>query len=254
MKRNIVWGSAVTLLLLICARPAAAQVPAFPSRGAAIIDALVPQFPGGAPGATDDQRRELTKAVIEQLVCEFPADGYTWKSADPGRPPSKDAIGRQVNGHLYAWDWQNGGTRARAVQPGQPAEDITGQNPITVGCVQHLGSTPTLPPPGGEPSHPAPNVGDVDEGLAALHAEFDAFRAGAPTSDQLERIFANLTDQLQNAVLAEIKATHQSLEDHRAEARKTRSAVMAVLTNKYVQLIGAGAFAKFGLPALGVGK
>ncbi len=124
--------------------------PLFPSRGAVIIDTFLsqPGFHALAKG-DDDQRRAATKAIVEQLAFEFPDAGFTLKSASPTRPQSKDAIGVARDGRLFAWDWQNGETRERAVQPGQPAEDITGQNPLPTQAANHLGvnTLPSQPPP-----------------------------------------------------------------------------------------------------------
>jgi len=200
--------------MLLVASVASAQEPAFPQRGVETIDFLVARFPELATG-DDDARRTLTKSIIEQMVCDFPTDGYTWKSADPTRPPSKDAIGRQLGGRLFIWDWQNGATRQRAVQAGQPGHDVTGQHPIQVGCVQHTG--PVVPP--GTPP-PAPPTEPSDD-LAELIAEFRAARAEILARD--ERIYADLT--------AQVTAVKVSLEEHRVEARKTRNAVLSFLGN-----------------------
>src|SRR5690242_8250325 len=121
MKRILIL---ITFWLGIAA-PIYAQCPGFPARGVQIIDAL---YNPALANGTDDQRRQLTRTFIEQLVYESPADGWTWKSADPGRPPSKDSISRLVSNHLCNWDWQSGSTRLRSVQVGQVGDDITGQN------------------------------------------------------------------------------------------------------------------------------
>lgn len=169
MKARLVLWSVLTLLL---ARSVSAQCPGFPARGVTIIDALyIPTLANGA----DDDRRQLTRSFIEQLAYEFPTEGWTWKSADPGRPPSKDSISRLVNGRLCNWDWQNGSTRQRAVQVGQPGDDITGQNPIAVPGVNHLVSAPppvvtSLPPPPYLPP-PPPSI-DMSSVYAALQQQF----------------------------------------------------------------------------------
>jgi len=123
--------------------------PGFPERGVQIIDAL---FNNTLANGNDDQRRVLTRTFIEQLVFEFPNDGWTWKSADPTRPPSKDSIAKVVGNKLCNWDWQNGSTRQRSVQVGDIGADITGQNPIKVTGINHLNDTPTNP---GNPTNPA---------------------------------------------------------------------------------------------------
>ncbi len=111
--------------------------PPLEPRAAAVIDSMYEKFKSLAHG-TDDQRRELTRKIIQQLVFEFPSRGYGWKSAGRGRPPSKDAIAIVVGGHLYGWDWQNGGSRKRQVQAGSRSENLAGQVFIPVGGVNHL--------------------------------------------------------------------------------------------------------------------
>lgn len=153
MPFNVVWNEAVAQEF---------SCPAFTQHAADVVDAMVPRFAGGRPGGTDDERRELTRSILEQLAFDEPGAGWTWKSADPGRPPSKDAMTMLVGGRLCAWDWQNGSSRARQVQVGQRAEDITGQNPIPVVAKNHLGTTQ---PPGG------------GGGSEVTKAEFDALKS-----------------------------------------------------------------------------
>jgi hypothetical protein len=87
---------------------------------------------------TDDQRRELTKMIAEQVVFEFPNAEFGWKSAEKGRPPSKDAIAqKQPTGRIFAWDLFNGTTREPI--PGGLWHDITTQHFIEVEPVDHLG-------------------------------------------------------------------------------------------------------------------
>lgn len=180
------------LAFLFVASPVVAQTcPPFPARGVQIIDALYnPTLSMG----TDDQRRQQTHTFIEQLVFEFPSEGWTWKSADPGRPPSKDSISRMVNGRLCNWDWQNGSTRQRAVQVGQIGDDITGQNPIPVAGVNHLIDTPpvVMPPAPGMPSPPSqtdltPIRGWIDSAVAnavqTLYAQNERIHADAVARD-----------------------------------------------------------------------
>lgn len=145
------------LLVLLAVVPARAQCPSFPLRGVQIIDAL---FNPVLANGDDDQRRRLTRTILEQLVFESPADGWTWKSADANRPPSKDSLSRLVfGGRLCNWDWQDGVTRRRHVNAGDLGDDITGQNPIPIAGVNHLTETPgpptppvTVPTPTPEPS------------------------------------------------------------------------------------------------------
>jgi len=104
-----------------------------------------------AQGSEDD-RRTLTLMMAQQARLDLGA-AYGTKRADPGRPPSKDAIAYQdvVNDKLYAWDWQNGSTREPQLHAGDTAGDITGQVFIVVSPVDHLGGeipTPMPPTPG----------------------------------------------------------------------------------------------------------
>lgn len=184
-----------------------AQCPGFPARGVEIIDRLY--NPALAQG-TDDQRRELTRTFIEQLVFEFPNAGYVWKSADPGRPPSKDSIAQMVGGRLCNWDWQNGQSRQRSVVAGQIGDDITGQNPILVPGINHLSGAPN-PTPGPTPN-PTPSPAPAAVDLSQVYLKLDNLYA------QAERIFA-----AQEAEAAEDRAkaaAHQALlEQHVAETR-----------------------------------
>lgn len=89
---------------------------------------------------TDDQRRELTRLIAEQVRFEL---GEWWgrKQADWTRPVSKDAIAfREVLGRMFSWDWQNGDTRAP--NPPGEMEDVTGQVFVPVDPIDHLSATP----------------------------------------------------------------------------------------------------------------
>ena len=89
----------------------------------------------------DDQRRSLQKKIVETAVARFPGQGWGWKSAGQGRPPSKDAIANNKlqQGHLLGWDCFDGGTR----QPAQrDAEMIDGQIFIELQGLDHLDGIP----------------------------------------------------------------------------------------------------------------
>lgn len=196
----------LVLVLLLLPAPSWAQCPGFPSRGVQIIDAFLSDRDKQALAmGSDDQRRSLTKMIIEQLVFDFPQDSYSWKSADPGRPPSKDSIARTVGGRLCNWDWQNGQTRQRAVQTGQIGEDITGQNPIYVAGVNHLAQPPHDDPQ--QPQQPALSVDAIAQATCKLIVG-DA--CGRDTLyAQSERIVAHLdaVDQMnQNAIMGKLDA------------------------------------------------
>lgn len=213
--------------LLLLAAPARAQCPPFPARGVQIIDALYsPQLAQG----DDDQRRTLTRTFIEQLVYEFPNDGWAWKSADPMRPPSKDSIARMFNNRLCNWDWQDGSSRLRRVREGQTGDDITGQNPIIVAAVNHLGAPPVVTPP----PQPPPSGFDVAV-LRELLKFYD---------DRNEVRFlgskAILDALYQQGLITHAKA--DALSSQLREHDTDPSWLRKVLSNKYVQmaLIGAG--------------
>lgn len=214
---------------LLITAPVSAQVcPGFPARGAQIIDVLAPRYPGGTLSGTDDQRRDLTRAIIEQMVYEMPADGWMWKSADPTRPPSKDSIARLVGGRLCNYDWQSGATRLRQVQPGQIGDDITGQNPIPVAAVNHLTDAPPYTPPYTPvpmpPYTPVPAPGPDLSGLARY--------------DQVERIYLDLSARAQllsmqlAAEQVRIDALAAQLKKHDEEPMW----VMKFIGNRYTQL------------------
>lgn len=207
----------------------------FPPRAQQIVETLYQQHLEQANG-DDDERRALTRTIIEQIVFEL---GSAWggKSADPTRPFSKDSIAHIGSGGvLWGCDWQNGATR----QPFRPVvcQDITGQNFIPVAGRNHLGSVPA--PPTGEPI-PLPPLPSVD--LTPILNRLDVLLASQGSiSAQNERIFQNLT--------AQIGDMRKSLEEHREEARQTRNKVMAFLSNWKTVAAAAGFLVgKFVMPS-----
>jgi hypothetical protein len=127
----------------------------------------------------DDQRRLLTRMVAEQVRLELgPAWGH--KSADPTRPPSKDAIAKREGSTLLAWDLFDGTTREPFSDP--DSIDITGQHFIDVSPGHnYLGVIP--PPldddddPDDEPEpDPHPELAKIQQELSALHGEFNVMR------------------------------------------------------------------------------
>lgn len=181
-------------LFVMLAVPAQAQ-PLFPQRGVEIIDTLYAKSPALAHSEDDDDRRLLTLTIIQQLVFEFPGDGWGGKSASSTRPFSKDAIARQVGDRLYIWDWQSGTTRRRQVQAGQRGEDVTGQTFIPVVGINHLlGSEPTtaapVPIPTPTSSAPPLNLAPIQASIDALTDLTGDFQAavGAQIDREAERI------------------------------------------------------------------
>lgn len=223
---------AAALLLLLMASPLSAQTcPGFPARGVQIIDAL---YNPALANGTDDDRRQLTRTILEQLAFEMPADGWTWKSADPGRPPSKDSLSRLINGRLCNWDWQSGATRQRAVQAGTLGEDITGQNPIPVARTNHLGDAPEPLPPTPGPSAPPVIVQapPVDLGpVLANHAE---------TREHIERTYLDLVARLE-----ELRTKNDALAAQLKQHDENPSWMSKVFGSRYTQIVMGAAAAWF---------
>jgi len=61
----------------------------------------------------EDARRALQKKIVETAVARHPSEGWGWKKAGEGRPPSKDAIANNklMPSHLICWDCFSGTTR-----------------------------------------------------------------------------------------------------------------------------------------------
>lgn len=212
--------AAALLFVLLPILAFAQDRPTLPARIDKIVHSLYQTNTLLANG-TDDERRTLTRKINEQIACEFAADGYVWKSADPGRPPSKDSFARQFNGRLYSWDWQDGTTRQPNTYPGKPADwDITGQNPIPVACINHLAKEIIVD----TPPIIVPPLPPADDTLHSLYAEFQQFKL------EVRGQWALATQREADAVAARA-AIAESLEAHRLESRKTRNTVIAFLTN-----------------------
>lgn len=115
----------------------------------------------------DDQRRQLTRKIAEQINFEF---GPRWgtKSTTVNHPPSKDAIVyKNDNGTVDIWDWQNGDSRQPQVHEGKAADYKNMDHFfLKVDAVNHLGSVvvnPPVVPPTGPPSTNPPSNPPVDE-------------------------------------------------------------------------------------------
>lgn len=169
--RRLTRAVPLVVLTLLIATPAHAQdeAPRLPARAVAIVQALYGQRQDLARG-TDDQRRQLTRMICEQLRWELgPAWGH--KSADPTRPPSKDAIAyRSPAGLLWGWDWQSGSSREPMVVEGQEAESILGQHFLDVSPGQNHLSAPAQPP--------APACAAERARIAELEADIYALHTG----------------------------------------------------------------------------
>ena len=225
-------------LLLLLSTVGNAWAQTFPARAQTIVESLHVQHLDLAHG-DDDERRALTRLIIEQIVFEL---GSSWggKSADPTRPFSKDSIAHIGSGGvLWGCDWQNGATR----QPFRPVvcQDITGQNFIPVAGRNHLGAEPQ--PPTGEPV-PLPPLPAVD--LSPVLNRLDVLLAAqGEQRAQAERIFRDLSNQ-NKALLDRLLEVERRLIQHDEEPGWLKK----FFSNRYVQVIGAGLIAKLGLPAL----
>jgi hypothetical protein len=144
----------------------------------------------------DDQRRMLQKKIVETAVARHPGEGWGWKRADPGRPPSKDAIANNKlqPGHLLGWDCFDGATR----QPAQrDSEMIDGQVFMEMQGVDHLaGVVIPNPPPGGGLTGSISQLPPRDEFFGALTWLDGVYRSqlGRPGGVDLEGIAAHLFD------------------------------------------------------------
>lgn len=143
----------------------------------AVLDTLtryVAKFPvpHGEPGpAIEEQVRQWTKGAIEQVVFEHPTDGFGWKRADGGRPPSKDGManmkmdaGRLLNFDLVTGAGTGNGSFVGASSNG---EDITGQVFMPLDGVDHLNGDRIPVPP--VPPTPQPGVDQFAIDLIALY-------------------------------------------------------------------------------------
>lgn len=113
-------------------------MPALTQRQVDIVEALYGLNIDLARG-DDDQRRQLTRKIAEQIRFEF---GPRWgtKSTTPSHPQSKDAIAfDNQNGTIDVWDWQNGTTREPQIDAGdEPDFTNLTQHFIAVSPINHL--------------------------------------------------------------------------------------------------------------------
>lgn len=201
----------VIVALVGLAPPAGAEPP--PDRVRAIIEALYARHRDLAEG-DEEARRALTRRIVEQIVYELPGQGWAWKRADPGRPPSKDCFarveaaepdGRIVRGVCY--DWQDGVTRAPRWPPIE--HDIAGQYVIWVEGVNHLA------PPGPPPA----DLGAVIARLEAIEQRLSRLEsAQIELSLQLDRVEAEV--EATRAELADARQKAEAILAGQAKARK----------------------------------
>jgi hypothetical protein len=153
----------------------------------------------------DDARRALQKLIVETVVARHPSQGWGWKKAGEGRPPSKDSIANNMlmPGHLISFDCFDGGSR----EPVQRESDmIDGQVFIAVTGVDHLAGS--APGPVSRPTGPAPGPApalklDREEFFEALKWLDQLYREqlGRPDGVDLEGIAAHIFDVFLNARL-----------------------------------------------------
>ncbi len=191
----------------------------FPARGVEIINGLY----RGVNPQDDNARRERIKVTCEQFRFEL---GARWggKRRAPNGPVSPDSIAyNEPDGTLSVWDIQTSGGDITVFENKPP--DYPNLSPSEAGfvvcdAVDHLGAV-VVPPP---PVEPVPPV-VVDNGP----------------------ILAKLDD-----LALKVEGVRQSLEEHRLEARKTKSAVMGFLSDwKNYAKIASGVLGAWGISNMG---
>lgn len=149
------------LLVSLLAYSVPSYAQALPGPACAELQAIDAKF-GGLNQGTDDARRQFALIVAEDFAFKFPGEGWGSKSADPGRPQTKDVVARQRGNTLEGWDLVDGGTKRVTCTS---HVDLTGQHFIPVTPRNHLeAETPPPPPP------PAPTGLTVIERVTALQA------------------------------------------------------------------------------------
>lgn len=139
-----------------------------------IIDILWEKHQDLANG-DDNQRRELTRMIAEQICLEM---GNRWgmKARNGGNidNASKDSIAYfEDDGTCSIWDWQNGSTRKRQVNVGQgPTYPHSPQNEawfIVVDGKDHIGQVP--PDEDGDDGQPDDVMAKLTEILSAIDSQ-----------------------------------------------------------------------------------
>jgi hypothetical protein len=113
---------------------------------------------------TDDGQRQLAKMVAEQVVFSTGDTNWGVKSAAPGRPQGPSQIAyNSTSGQLLCWRWLDGPNAGKpnGVLDSPIFLDITGQNFIPVGPVNHLQApTPDAPIPPPQPNSDSKSITD----------------------------------------------------------------------------------------------
>lgn len=153
-----------------------------PAEVKAVRNRYVAKFPipQGPPGPEiEEQVRQWSIGLAEQVAYEIPGQGWGTKRADPNRPISKDGLARQDDedrgGRLWIWDMVTGaGTGLGRLVENPEAEDITGQVFVPVTPRNRLESTPPVTPiPPSLPPLPPADLGPVVSQLSAILSKID---------------------------------------------------------------------------------
>lgn len=132
----------------------------FPQKAYDDVVALYEKNKTLANGSEDD-RRQLTKMIAEQISYDLGRDWGT-KSTSSSGPQSKDAIANRIGpGSMDIWDWQNGTNRGVQVKAGDAPDypNVVNQFFIQVNPFNHLAEVPGEVPDDDNP----PGPGDEDE-------------------------------------------------------------------------------------------
>lgn len=134
-------------------------------------------IPQGPPGPEiEEQVRQWSIGLAEQVAFERPGEGWGTKRADPNRPISKDGLARQDDedrgGRLWIWDMVTGaGTGLGRLVENPEAEDITGQVFVPVTPRNRLEAVPVPEKP--KPELPPADLGPVVSQLSAILSKID---------------------------------------------------------------------------------
>ncbi len=146
-----------------------------PQRGVDIVNSMYSKFTSLANGS-EDQRRQLTRMIVQQFKFEMPVLEWGCKATSNGAPQGKDGIAlRQSTGLLDIWDWQDGGTRKPILRAGPPDYPNENQYFIQVDAKNWLGETPPAEEPDDEdddePEHSSTLTQTINEMKGLLHAQ-----------------------------------------------------------------------------------
>lgn len=153
-----------------------------PPRAFEIVNIMYNANIGMATSGGDDDRRHLTRMMVEQIAYEL---GPVWgcKARDSRAPQSADTIAFKINDFtMDLWDWQNGTTLAPQLLPNQlpTYPNYTGAYFITVDPINHLnvGAPPVVIPPNPNPTYNFSDlikaVGELNGNIIKLQADSQA--------------------------------------------------------------------------------